>query len=483
VSVKRVAVASTGAANLASVLAGLRRAGADPFVCENADEFVDAPFALLPGVGAFGPAMATLVAKGMDGALRERTKRGSPTLAVCLGLQLFCEGSEEAPRVAGLGLVPGTVRRFDGKLPVPQLGWNRVKAGPSEAGAEDGGLISEGWAYFANSYRLDAIPAGFRVFISNYGGAFVAALEGRAPGTRGLLLCQFHPELSGPWGLELLRRWLAGAPVDRRVGGMEAAEAATKGFVRVIPCMDLRDGRVVKGTNFDDLRDSGDPVSLAAVYETQGADELALLDIVATLRGRSTALDVLERIRKGAGIPIVMGGGLRSEEDAGAFLDAGADRVAINSAAVADPELIARVARRFGRQCVVLAIDAAARPGGGGWTVRVEAGRRDTGMDAVEWARRGASLGAGEILLTSIDRDGTGKGFDIELVEAVASASGIPVIASGGAGAGAAGLKTFGDAALAGARGLLAAGVFHRGELTVGEIKRSLAERGIGARS
>jgi cyclase len=207
-----------------------------------------------------------------------------------------------------------------------------------------------------------------------------------------------------------------------------------------------------------------------------------MLDIAATVRGRKTALGALEEIRRKVGIPILMGGGLKMEEDAAAFLDAGADRVAINTAAVRDPDIIARLARRFGRQCVVLAIDAAAREGGG-WTVRTQAGRRETGIDAVRWAERGAALGAGEILLTSIDRDGTGSGYDLELVAAVVGASGIPVIASGGAGAGKAGLGHFAEAARAGARAVLAAGVFHRGELTIGEVKNGLASEGIGVRS
>jgi cyclase len=469
-----VAIAATGAANLASVIAGLRRAGAEPFVCTDPDEYVEAPFAVLPGVGAFGPARRSLEERGMDAAVRERARAGVPTLAICLGMQLCCEGSEEAPGVPGLGLVPGMVRRFGTGLPVPQLGWNRVE-GPAA------GPMTEGWAYFANSYRLESAPADFEAWTSTYGEPFVAALQGKSGGLSKFLLCQFHPELSGAWGLRLLRAWLGTGALAGRVPA-SAAGAGTEGFVRVIPCLDLMEGRVVKGTRFERLKDAGDPVALAVRYEEQGADEIAMLDIAATVRGRKTALGALEEIRRKVGIPILMGGGLKMEEDAAAFLDAGADRVAINTAAVRDPDIIARLARRFGRQCVVLAIDAAAREGGG-WTVRTQAGRRETGIDAVRWAERGAALGAGEILLTSIDRDGTGSGYDLELVAAVVGASGIPVIASGGAGAGKAGLGHFAEAARAGARAVLAAGVFHRGELTIGEVKNGLASEGIGVRS
>ncbi len=480
----RVAIAATGAANLASVLSGLRNAGAEPWICGDADEYALAPFAVLPGVGAFGPARAALAARGMDRAVIDRARRGAPTLAICLGMQLCCEESEEAPGIAGLSIVPGTVRRYSGALPVPQLGWNQV------LGAR--GAVWPGWAYFANSYRLEAAAPGFEAWTSVYGESFVAALArpGREGGG-GLLLCQFHPELSGPWGRELLRRWLGlgPGPVHATLAGSEDGPGSARGpssktgAIRVIPCLDLRDGRVVKGTRFEALTDAGDPQLLAARYEAEGADEIALLDITATLQGRETSLEALRLIRARVGIPLLMGGGLRTEADAAAFIDAGADRVAVNSAAVGEPALISALARRFGRQCVVLAIDAALRGDGLSWTVRTQAGRRETGIDVVLWAKQGAELGAGEILLTSIDRDGTGSGFDLALVGAVSRACGLPVIASGGAGRGREGLKHFADAARSGARAVLAAGVFHRGELSIAEVKRGLESEGIGART
>jgi len=252
------------------------------------------------------------------------------------------------------------------------------------------------------------------------------------------------------------------------------------GALRVIPCLDVDGERVVKGTRFINLVDSGDPVELSLRYEAEGADEITFLDISATIESRRTALESIRRVRDAIGIPLAVGGGVRRIEDAARLLEAGADRVAVNSAAVADPGLIDELASRFGVQCVILAIDGRRKAVGGAaaWEVVVEAGRRATPLDAVEWAREGASRGAGEILLTSIDHDGTGTGYDLELLRSVTAAAPVPVVASGGASR----PEHFVEGARAGARALLAAGVFHRGELTIGSVKRSLAEAGMEVR-
>src|SRR5512132_3571310 len=205
---------------------------------------------------------------------------------------------------------------------------------------------------------------------------------------------------------------------------------------RVIPCLDVDNGRVVKGTNFVDIRDAGDPVELAERYDAEGADELIFLDITASHESRDTIVQLARRTADNVFIPFTIGGGVRSVEDAQAVLDAGSDKVSVNSAAVARPELIGEMAERFGAQCVVLAIDAKAREGDSGWEVFVAGGRTATGRDAVEWAREGVERGAGEILLTSMDRDGTNAGYDLPLTHAVSEAVGVPVIASGGAGEG-----------------------------------------------
>lgn len=254
------------------------------------------------------------------------------------------------------------------------------------------------------------------------------------------------------------------------------------GALRIIPCLDVDGGRVVKGVRFKNLADAGDPVELSARYEEEGADEIAFLDISATIEGRKTALESIHRVREAIGIPLLVGGGVRALEDAARLLEAGADRVAVNSAGVRSPELLDELASRFGVQCVVLAIDARRIGGRAGaepaWEVVVEAGRKATELDAVAWAREGARRGAGEILLTSIDRDGTGLGYDLELLRAVTAASSVPVVASGGA----ASLSQFADGARSGARALLAAGVFHRGELSIRSVKESLAEAGMEVR-
>ena len=258
------------------------------------------------------------------------------------------------------------------------------------------------------------------------------------------------------------------------------------GALRVIPCLDVDGDRVVKGVRFLNLVDSGDPVELSLRYEAEGADEIAFLDISATIEGRKTALESIRRVRDAIGIPLMVGGGVRRAEDAVRLLEAGADRVAVNSAAAREPGLIDVLAARFGVQCVVLAIDARRNPttvGASGeaasWDVVIDAGRKATGRDAVEWAREGARRGAGEILLTSMDRDGTGSGYDLELLRAVTAASGIPVVASGGASL----PGHFVDGARAGARALLAAGVFHRGELSIRSVKESLAKADLEVRT
>jgi cyclase len=245
---------------------------------------------------------------------------------------------------------------------------------------------------------------------------------------------------------------------------------------RVIPCLDVDGGRVVKGVGFVDLRDAGDPVELAARYDAGGADELVFLDITATSDKRGTVVDLARRTADEVFIPFTIGGGIRSVPDLQAVLDAGADKVSVNSAALERPELLDELAARFGAQCVVLAIDAKARPGG--WEAHLAGGRTPTGRDAVAWAREGAERGAGEILLTSMDRDGTNLGYDLELTAAVAGAVGVPVIASGGAGE----LEHLAEGLRAGADAVLCASILHYGQHTVAEIKAHLSGAGFPVR-
>jgi cyclase len=248
---------------------------------------------------------------------------------------------------------------------------------------------------------------------------------------------------------------------------------------RIIPCLDVTGGRVVKGVNFVELRDAGDPVEIAARYNEQGADELTFLDITASSDGRDLILPIIEAVASQVFIPLTVGGGVRSVGDVRRLLNAGADKVSFNTTAVAQPEVIRAASDKYGAQCIVVAIDAKKREYGEGWNVYTHGGRKNTGLDAVAWARKMAEMGAGEILLTSMDRDGTKSGFDLALTRAVSDAVGIPVIASGGVG----NLQHLADGIReGGADAVLAASIFHYGEFTVGQAKALMAGQGIPVR-
>ncbi|WP_026461164.1 imidazole glycerol phosphate synthase subunit HisF [Schaalia suimastitidis] len=252
--------------------------------------------------------------------------------------------------------------------------------------------------------------------------------------------------------------------------------------IRVIPCLDVDGGRVVKGVNFDNLRDAGDPVELAGRYGKEGADEITFLDVSASVEGRATMLEVVAATAEQVFVPLTVGGGVRSVDDVARLLAHGADKVGVNTAAIADPELIARVTDRFGDQVLVLSVDARRCPQGvhtdSGFEVTTHGGRKSTGIDAIEWAVRAASLGAGEILLNSMDADGVQEGFDIDMLAQVRRAVNVPVIASGGAGS----AQHFVEAAQAGADAVLAASVFHFGSLSIGEVKSAMAQAGLPVR-
>lgn len=249
--------------------------------------------------------------------------------------------------------------------------------------------------------------------------------------------------------------------------------------IRVIPCLDVDQGRVVKGVNFENLRDAGDPVELAQRYNEEGADELTFLDVSASKQGRGTMLEVVRRTAEQVFIPLTVGGGVRSEEDVDQLLRAGADKLSVNTSAIARPELLGELSRRFGAQCIVLSVDARRVPEGGkpqpsGFEVTTHGGTRSAGIDAIEWARRGEELGVGEILLNSMDGDGTREGFDLELLRKVRQAVNVPIIASGGAGA----AEHFPPAVEAGADAVLAASIFHFQDVSIREVKEALAAAG-----
>src|SRR5437773_2239853 len=330
-----VIIVDSGVANLASITSAFRRVGARVAVTGESAAVRDAPRIVLPGVGAFAAGVGSLRARGLDSVIAAAVMRGTPVLGVCLGMQMLCEGSDESPGVAGLGLVAGTCRRLPEHVRVPHLGWNTVTA-------ESGGTVASGVAAFANSYALRTAPppappapAGWTAAWSTHGVRFVAALE-RAR----LLAVQFHPELSGAYGAALLERWLTGARA-----GTSPPGSVTPGLLpRVVPCLDVKDGRVVKGIRFQNLRDAGDPAAQGARYEAQGADELVVLDVAASAEGRATQIDTVARVRAAIRIPLTVGGGVRSVDDARRLLAAGADKVSVNTAALQRPALLSELA-------------------------------------------------------------------------------------------------------------------------------------------
>jgi imidazole glycerol phosphate synthase glutamine amidotransferase subunit len=486
---KQVVIVDSGVANLASIKSAFEAIGAPVTVTAEPAVVATASRVVLPGVGSFGAGLRELRANGLDRAVCDAIERGKPLLAICLGMQMLAEASDESPGVKGLGVIPGRFVALPQNVRVPHLGWNYVTAECNS------GLLTSGYAAFANSYCLTTPPKGWIPAWTTHGTRFVSAL------IRGSTLgCQFHPELSGKWGLELLSRWLHGgietAATEVYPASEEAGKKVTKAEVagakhatrnayapypakltrRIIPCLDVRDGRVVKGVKFQHIRDAGDPAIQAALYEEQGADEIVLLDIAATPDAKETQLETVRAVRAQLHIPLTVGGGVRDVEDARRLLSAGADKVSVNTAAVNDPSIIDRMAGEFGTQCVVLAIDA--RQNGSGWEVLVSGGRETTGVDATAWAREGVSRGAGEILLTSWDRDGTREGCDAPLLQSVSGAVPVPVIASGGIGT----REHVADALEAGSDAVLAASVFHDGDDTVKGIKQHLRDVGQAVR-
>ncbi|MCA8968576.1 MAG: imidazole glycerol phosphate synthase subunit HisF [Planctomycetes bacterium] len=454
-----VCIVPTGDANTRSVLAAFHRLGVDANVAETAEEVFEAERVVLPGVGSFAAGMQRLRDSGFDVALQEHVRRGRSLLAISLGLHLLLEGSEESPRSTGLGIVPGVARRLDsrgGTLPQPQIGWSRIL--PDRPCR----FLFDGWAFFANTFALESRPEGFHAAFADYGGRFVAGFESAE-----VVACQFHPELSGGYGRRLLRTWLEGQSPTARGGPT----------IRVIPSLDVENGRVVRRVHMSSLDDAGDPLELASAYELQGADEIVVTDVSATRTGHAFAVSVVRDLRSRLAIPLTVVGGAVGIEDARRLFDAGADKVAIDSRAITHRGLLSELVSMFGRQCIVLAIDAAVREGGG-WNVLFRGGQDDSGQDVIEWVREGAQQGAGEILLSSRDRDGTKRGYDLELIRAVREVCSLPLVVSGGA----ASPAHMQEAIQAGATAVLAASIFHDDEHSVASIKGWLARRGVPLR-
>ncbi len=458
----RVAIVDSGVANLASVQQAFNALAIDSFIAGDPEQLTTATHVVLPGVGAFAN-VERLHSRGFSEVLHTWHNHSRPLLAICLGMQMLCDESDEDTGVRGLGIVTGRCRRLPQTENVPHLGWNQVTA------SRDPQYVQSGMAAFANSFALFEVPAGWQAAWTTHGTPFVAALEQDRT-----VACQFHPELSGLYGVELIKRWLRGEAVRPAVN---QALSTTRVASRIIPCLDVRDGRVVKGVRFQQLRDMGEPSVCAARYETQGADEIVVLDITASSERRKTQRDTVRDVRKEIRIPLTAGGGVRSVDDARQLLHVGADKVTVNTAAVEQPVLLEELAHAFGSQCVVLAIDA--RQNGSGWEVLTYGGRETSGRDAIEWMKEGVERGAGEILLTSWDRDGTRAGYDLELLTTARAAIHTPLIASGGVG----NKQHLADALKAGANAVLAASIFHDRQETVRDVKQFLLRQGCTVRT
>ena len=450
-----------GAGNLTSVRNAFAAIGEETVVTRDPEVIGKADRVVFPGVGAAAHAMDNLRRFGLVDVVR-RAAATKPFLGICLGMQVLFEHSEEDGGVEMLGILPGKVRRFP-DVPgckVPEIGWNSVSA---PAGARVPGIGEGQEYYFVHSYAADVI--GDTCLTASYAGVTFTAMVRRG----NLWACQFHPEKSGRIGLNLLRAWMLGVASSPS----PSPSPFTSLTRRVIPCLDVRAGRVTKGVKFKNNVDLGDPVEMAVKYAAGGADELVFYDITASAERRPIDIGMVEAVAKAVRIPFAVGGGISTVADMERVILAGAEKVSVNSLAVRNPQIIAEGAAVFGAQCIVLGMDPY-RSGktASGYEITTRGFREFTGMDAVEWAKRAADLGAGEIVVNSVDADGTRAGFELEITRLIAEAVGVPVVASGGAGRPEHLVDAFN---LARADAAIVAGMIHSGEYTIGQIKEGMA--------
>ncbi|MBS9780686.1 MAG: imidazole glycerol phosphate synthase subunit HisF [Moraxellaceae bacterium] len=461
---KTIGIIDTQAGNVTSLLSCFEKMGYQPIIINSdcVNSTVDIDVLVIPGQGHFGEVMHHLQNSGLDTIIKNHINQERTLIGICVGMQILFDSSEESPNQQGLGLIKGKVTKLNSPKQ-PMVGWSRLSA--TETNSTD---IDDEVVYFVNSYAVkDSDKA---IATTHYGEEFVTAVQdGKVFGF------QFHPEKSGEAGRRILQK-----AIDNSFTPIENCKKNNNNtdhlLPRVIACLDVADGRVVKGTQFVDIKDMGDPVVLAKRYEDQGADEILYLDITATNEQRKNALDTVQKVAKSLSIPLTVGGGLRSLHDVAEFLNAGADKVALNSSAVANPQLINDIAQRYGSQSLVVAIDAFLEDSGQ-YRVYTHGGKRQTDLDAIEWAKQCADRGAGEILLTAKHRDGTGKGFDNVLMKELSSLP-IQIIASGGA----SNSQHFVDTFIAGSDAGLAAGMFHRNEITINQLKQDLLQHNIEVR-
>jgi imidazole glycerol-phosphate synthase subunit HisF len=420
---------------------------------------------ILPGVGEFGTMMNELRKSKLDKVIINSVKKGTKILGICLGMQMMFSFSEESPGVKGLNLFNGIIRKFaSNRIKVPQMGWNNI--------------YSENltnYVYFANSYCLKEKEDDYEiVFYSNYDTNFISGIR-----KDNITAYQFHPEKSGELGLSLLKDWINNTndslkfdifnneeDIVRNITEIKDSNFNNQLTKRIIPCLDVCLGNVVKGKSFQDLKVIGDAVELAKKYYKEGADELVFLDITASDEKRKTVFDLVKNVAKEIFIPFTVGGGISRIEDIRDVLLSGADKVSLNTSAVIYPSLVLEASKRYGNQCVVVAIDA--KRNEKSWTVMIKGGKEETNLDAIMWAKEAERLGAGELLITSIDKDGQCNGYDLDLLSSISKVVNIPVIASGGFGK----LK---DAKImfneTNSDACLAASIFHYERFNIREVK------------
>jgi cyclase len=466
-----IAVLDYGMGNRQSVAKALEHVGATVEVTDEHDKLRRADGLVIVGVGAFPEAMRRLAS--VAPLLAERHAEGTPILGICLGLQLFFAGSDEHGGASGFGFLDGQVRQVAARgARLPHIGWSRVRWEMESELLE--GLPDECAFYHVHSYVAEPADPDVILGTTEYGERFVSAVQHGS-----LFGVQFHPEKSSTYGLTLLENFSRTCVGTARRVRPAPADPQPGLCKRIVPCLDVDAGRVVKGTNFVDLRDAGDPVELAQFYDAEGADEIAFLDISATHEKRDTIARLAEHAVSKVFVPITIGGGIRTVVDAQTVLDAGADNISVNSAAVLRPELLNELDAVFANQNLILAIDAKRNERGDGWDVFVAGGRTPAHRDAIAWAEEGVERGAGQILITSMDRDGTKGGYDIDLITRMSEAVPVPIIASGGAGT----LRHLTDGLEAGADAVLCASIFHYRSHRVADVKNYIAQHGIMVRS
>jgi len=466
-----------GAGNLTSVRNAFASLGEETVVTRDPAVIAAAERVVFPGVGAAAHAMENLKAFGLVDAVRNAAAT-KPFLGICLGMQALFEFSEEDGGVELLGILPGRVRRFPDTAgcKIPEIGWNGTRE-KNVKGEGQGQAGNCGEFYFVHSYAAEVI--GDTYLTASYAGVDFTAMVKRG----NLWACQFHPEKSGSLGLNLLKNWVEGTqPFSSTLNSQPStlnplASTLTR---RVIPCLDVRNGRVTKGVKFQNNVDLGDPVEMAVKYAEGGADELVFYDITASAERRPIDIGMVEAVAKAVHIPFAVGGGISTVADMERVILAGAEKVSVNSLAVRNPRIIAEGAAVFGAQCIVLGMDPVkSGKTASGYEITTRGFREFTGMDAVEWAKRAADLGAGEIVVNSVDADGTRAGFELDVTRLIADAVGVPVVASGGAGRPEHLVDAFN---LAHADAAIVAGMIHSGEYTIAEIKSGMASAGVPTR-